>query len=389
MFPSKSRLFHTIALLLFLAGIPTNRADAQQVEIDTTRDSAMVDSNVNNNFGVNIHVPVGVANNNSIRRSLFFFDVAGAVPAGATVTNVTFQFDVTQQGGGLGHSPATYELRRLTSNWDEGSGDTFNGQANFDGCSWVDGEAMTPWNTPGGDFDSVQLGAVFVNNPAGNLATFDMGNADLISVTQDMLDNPATNFGFLMKNVDETLLGSAARITTREDNFPANGQAARLIIDFSMNADPIEVPASALNVFRGVLLAGGLPETTASDDQRVRLNPGFTISPFEAPVWLIFDANLSTDTPGALDISYEASAGTPGLTGTLEAFNWAANAYDIVDESNPIFNNDTVVSAPLTPSVYVEPATAAVRTRIGWRQTGFTITFPWEVRVDQVFWLEQ
>lgn len=31
----------------------------------------------------------------------------------------------------------------------------------------------------------------------------------------------------------------------------------------------------------------------------------------------------------------------------------------------------------------------AVRARLGWRRTGFTINFPWEVSLDHFFWAVQ
>ena len=392
MMTTQLRFICTAILGAFLAVFAANQSDAQQVQVDTTRDSAFFDLAPNNNFGNHTHVPVGTANNFSVRRSVFFFDVAAAIPAGATITNATFEFDVTQQGGSQGQVGADFVLHRLTSDWDEGTGETNLGQKTFDGCSWVDSLAGVPWNTPGGDFDATLLGSVFVNNPSGDLATFELGdgNADMVAAVQGMLDSPTTNYGFLMKIDDESLLGSAARVTSREDDDPTfNGFAARLIIDFSAGADPTEVPASSLTVFRGNVVSGGLGETTMSDDQRLIVNLGFTINSSEAPVWLIFDAELSTDAPTSLEISYEANAGTPGLTGTLEAWNFNTSSFDFIDDTDPQFNNDAVVTASLIPADHVEPGTAAVQTRIGWRQTGFTVNFPWQIRVDQVIWIEQ
>ena len=305
---------------------------------------------------------------------------------------MTFEFDVTQQGGGQGQTGADFVLHRLTSDWDEGTGQFNLGEMTFDGCSWNDGLAATPWNTPGGDFDSTSLGSVFVDNPSGDLATFSIGNgnADLVAAVQAMADAPATNYGFILKLIDESITGSAARVTSREDNDPAfNGLAARLIIDFTTGGGPTEVPASSLIIFRGNLVAGGLAETTMSDDQRLRMNPGFVLNNSEQPVWLIFDANLSTDAPASLEIMYEASAGTPGLTGFLEAWNFNTSTFDLVDSTDPAFNNDIVATASLAPADYVESGTAAVQTRIGWRVTSFTINFPWELRLDQIIWIEQ
>ena len=49
-----------------------------------------------------------------------------------------------------------------------------------------------------------------------------------------------------------------------------------------------------------------------------------------------------------------------------------------------LFNVDQVVTFPVTAANI--DAGGEVQTRVGWRQTGFTINFPWEVRVDQVGW---
>ena len=117
-------------------------------------------------------------------------------------------------------------------------------------------------------------------------------------------------------------------------------------------------------------------------------NPGFVVSPSEAPVWLIVDSIspvISTDT---LELILESQAGTPGLTATLEAWNWNDSVYEVVDVSPASFASDVVVSVDLTAGLsnYVQAGTGAIRSRVGWRKTGFTIKFPWEVRIDQLIW---
>ena len=148
------------------------------------------------------------------------------------------------------------------------------------------------------------------------------------------------------------------------------------------------VPPTAHQVFRGIELSGALSDFTESDDTFASYNPGFVIINTEAPVWLIFDAALSSDSPNGLEIAVESQAGTPGLTATLEAFNWNSSAYEIVDASAASFNTDAVVSVDLSSGIsnFVQARTGAIRARIGWRQTGFTINFPWEVRLDQFVW---
>ena len=137
------------------------------------------------------------------------------------------------------------------------------------------------------------------------------------------------------------------------------------------------VVPDSFTVFRGFQIGGTLADAFESDDSRLRFNPGFTLNSDEAPVWLIFDATLSTDSPNSLKLAVESQAGTPGLTGTLEAFNWVSGDYDVVDVSATSFNIDTVVSVDLSSGVsnYMQTGTSAVRSRIGWRQTGFTLNF--------------
>ena len=120
-----------------------------------------------------------------------------------------------------------------------------------------------------------------------------------------------------------------------------------------------------------------------SDDVDASYNPGFTLNNLEAPVWLIFDA-VAAD---ATDFRVESDAGTPGLEYTVEAFNWATNAFEIVGTEIESFNADTVSEFPIVPADHVDGA-GNVRTRVGWRQFGFIINFPWTINVDQVGWVQ-
>ena len=77
-------------------------------------------------------------------------------------------------------------------------------------------------------------------------------------------------------------------------------------------------------------------------------------------------------------------AGTPGLTYTVEAWNWANAGYEVIGEQLEQFNSDQIASFDLTAGSV--DSDGSVRTRVGWRQTGFTINFPWVVSIDQVTW---
>ena len=88
-----------------------------------------------------------------------------------------------------------------------------------------------------------------------------------------------------------------------------------------------------------------------------------------------------------LSFIVESNAGTPGLTTTTEAFNYTTMEFDVVDVRDESFNTDSVATIDISSGIsnFVD-ASGNVQTRIGWRQTGFVINFPWEVRLDQAVW---
>ncbi len=100
-----------------------------------------------------------------------------------------------------------------------------------------------------------------------------------------------------------------------------------------------------------IYLSGDLSASFESDDSYLKFNPGMTINSGEAPVWLIFDGTLPNNNPVSLQIVMESTAGTPGLTHTLEAWNWTSMAYDVVDVSAASFNDDVVVTIDLSSQI--------------------------------------
>ena len=151
------------------------------------------------------------------------------------------------------------------------------------------------------------------------------------------------------------------------------------------------VVADSFTVLRGFYLSGALEDTFESDDAYLKFNPGITLAPTEPPVWLIFDGTLPSDLPTSLSVTLEASANTPGLTQTIEMFNWGTGQYEEVDVSGASFNADSVVTVDVSASIldYVEFGTGSVRSRIGWRQTGIIFIYPWTISIDQVVWIAE
>ena len=149
----------------------------------------------------------------------------------------------------------------------------------------------------------------------------------------------------------------------------------------------VTIPPANVTVFRGILEEGTAADLEFSDDTFMSFQPSFVLNAAEAPVWLFMEANLPFE-PAALNIDIESRANTPGLTKTTEVFNFSTGGLDVVDATGESFNTDSVVTIDLTTDIadYVQSGSNAVLVRVGWRKTGFTILFPWEVSVDQMVW---
>lgn len=160
----------------------------------------------------------GVTANGLKRRGLIHFDIAGNVPAGATILAATVTLEMNQTAAG----PLTINLFRLNADWGEGTSFPATGNggsgspATTNDATWL--HRFYPsvfWSTPGGDFSasasasaSVWLGGFY--NWSSSLLAIDV---------QNMLNSPATNFGWMLKS-PETLVGDAKRFTSREEVVP-------------------------------------------------------------------------------------------------------------------------------------------------------------------------
>lgn len=146
----------------------------------------------------------------------------------------------------------------------------------------------------------------------------------------------------------------------------------------------ISTPPESATVFRGIQISGELDSYAISDNDRAVFQPGFTIAPSEAPIWLIFE---STNAQTVTSFLLESHANTPGLEFVLEAWNWNSNSYEPIGTGTESFGSDDVFVFPIDEKNHVSLG-GNVRSRVGWSRTGFTVTFPWQVKIDQAGWTE-
>lgn len=177
----------------------------------------------------------------SIRRGLVQFDVAGAIPNGATITSVTLTMrDVM----GLNGDP-TVSLHAVLQDWGEGTSFFPGGQgaAATDGdATWLHAvyDADNPasssfWSTPGGDYSPTVSASSIVFDDAGGGQLFSWSSAGLVADVQNWASNPASNFGWLLRG-DETRGQSAKRFNSSESTtFP--NVPPQLTIEYAFAGD--------------------------------------------------------------------------------------------------------------------------------------------------------
>jgi hypothetical protein len=196
---------------------------------------------------------------------------------------------------------------------------------------------------------------------------------------------PMTHDGWIQKTVDLVGTGELSAeveawisLLTPDQKNPESHHDA-----------PMIVVSESFNRVRGVYVSGGLSDVQESDDSYLKYNPGLTLDSSEAPVWIEFEGTLPTDSPTSLAVTLEASANTPNLSQTIEAFNWLTGQYEEVGVQSASSPADSVFTVDLTADIgkYVESGTGAVKTRTGWRTTGgLLLLSPWTICIDQVVW---
>lgn len=208
--------------LLSLPGLVAAVASADIVTLNPVADNTLYyneTGDLSNGSGIAMFVGMtrqsgGVGG----RRALVRYDVASAVPAGATITRVEMSLTLSRGAGGN----LNIGMHRLTNSWGESTsraGDSSGGSGDLSqpgDATWVSRfhSWTNPilWNTPGGDFVPTASATLGVGNTPGR---FTWGSSQLVSDAQGFLANPASNFGWILY-APTAGSGNAKRFMTRE-----------------------------------------------------------------------------------------------------------------------------------------------------------------------------
>ncbi len=189
------------AVRLFgLFAMSASAASGASVSLHPSLDNTIYSESQNSNGQGALFIGTA-ANTAWTRRALVAFDILGNIPSGSIIDSVSLTFVQVKIGPGVS---ATFELHPLSQGWGEGtSAGTGGGAAATVGDATWNSRFYntTAWTTAGGDFGATSATTVF--NSALTSYTFD-STPTLVADVQGWLNNPSTNFGWLVKAASET-----------------------------------------------------------------------------------------------------------------------------------------------------------------------------------------
>jgi hypothetical protein len=200
----------------------------QTVTLTPSKDNTLFESSDGSiSNGVGPHLFAGKTASGSRRRALLAFNIAGQIPPGSRITRVALTLHVSQTISGAD----TVALHRAAADWGEGnsnaglSRDGSGTGARTGDATWLHTFfSNSRWSTAGGDFDAATDATTSVASASGRWES-----AAMIARVQQWLDQPATNFGWLV-TANESRNTSAKRFDSRE----VQSQTSRpsLTVDF-------------------------------------------------------------------------------------------------------------------------------------------------------------
>ncbi|MBX3464000.1 MAG: DNRLRE domain-containing protein [Planctomycetes bacterium] len=228
MLPSRTPRAPIAAALTLLLAAGADLAAQTTVTIPCAADNTLyedVAGSVSNGKGSGIFV--GVNGIGMKLRTVLRFDVAAALPANASIVSARLTVQSTQSQ----YTPSLAVTgHRLLQDWGEGNsiapaGGGFGGSSSPGDATWI--HTFYPgsfWTNAGGDFAPASF---TISMPRLGVAQ-SSATPDAVADVQFWLDNPAQNFGWLLKT-NEAVVGAARRLASRES---ATGTKPTLTVQY-------------------------------------------------------------------------------------------------------------------------------------------------------------
>jgi hypothetical protein len=204
--------------IFFLVTIGGSVEAAETVDIEPSADATLYGEGSSLANGAGAFFFTGRTDNGNgavERRALVAFDIAGSVPAGATITEVSLELTMSRTISGA----QTVNLHRVLEGWSEGpsdpTGQEGGGAASGAGdATWIHREFPNDnWMMPGGSFTGTVSSSQQVS--ANGDYTF-ASTAQMVADVQSWLDDPDDNFGWELV-IPSPGVASAKRFNSREN----------------------------------------------------------------------------------------------------------------------------------------------------------------------------
>jgi hypothetical protein len=234
------------------AGLSALAASADSIALRPSADATLFEVAPDNSAGGSDYFNSGTTQNKTRSHALLQFNIASTIPAGSLITSATLTLDVIRRPSD-GFDVTLFGLHRVLLPWGEGTNVTVSNHGGMgepaqpNDATWNHRFAFTSetWAEPGG-----APGIDFRSDLSTGTSIYDLGTYQFESTqgavadVQTWLDQPASNFGWMLKAESEDLPFTARRFGSRE-NPDASPQ---LFIEYTV----VPEPAS------GWILAAGL-----------------------------------------------------------------------------------------------------------------------------------
>jgi hypothetical protein len=227
-----------IFFMVQMAGpLPTRAAI---VTLPAARDNTLYevnDGSLSNGSGQ--YLFVGRTMNETVRRGLIAFDVAGVIPANSVVVSASLNLHMSRTPT----AAQSIELHRVLSGWGEGASVGFGQEgggapAQTGDATWLHRFYNDQfWQNAGGDFDPQTRAAQIVIGPG----FYTWSSPGLVADVQSWLNSPGSNFGWLVLG-NEELDSTTKRFDSRQNNDPA--VRPTLVVEYQLAPEP----ATALGI---------------------------------------------------------------------------------------------------------------------------------------------
>lgn len=217
----KTKTFLALTFAIALVCNVASSVSAAIINLTPSKDNTLYEYNPadgDRSNALGLHFFAGNTAEPEIRRGVLAFDIAGHIPPGSTIVAVTLSMNMSRTA--LDTARAV-ELHKLLADWGEGtsqaSGEEGDGApATPNDATWRHRFFDTMfWTNEGGDFSAT----VSASQSVGPLGQYMWSSAQMIADVQSWLDNPASNFGWLVLG-DESTNVTAKRFDTRESASP-------------------------------------------------------------------------------------------------------------------------------------------------------------------------